>query len=213
VDHPFSAIPTETTDVVYARLIEDFAVPHRFKQTVRRLMAAGWPTTPALRRGLRHDDPDVRVGCCVVLDHFLDDAAVPELVAVLADEDPRVRSRALHALACERCKEGACRPGEDDVIPIAIRMLLSDESRSVRSQAAQMLTHAVHRHEDVRRALEHARDHDPDRLVRQIAGWAAPGGPIFRRLTPKPVRKTREQVQADRAAKRAQEAAADRIAV
>jgi hypothetical protein len=47
-----------------------------------------------------------------------------------------------------------------------------------------LLTPAVHKREDVRRALEHARDHDPDRLVRKVAGWAAPGGPIFRRLTP-----------------------------
>ncbi|HEY3079293.1 MAG TPA: HEAT repeat domain-containing protein [Chloroflexota bacterium] len=203
MDHPFTATSTQTTDAEHARWIEDLAVPHRFKGAVRRLMAAGMLATPALRRGLRHDHPDVRVGCCVVLDHFLDGAAVPELIENLAHENPRVRSNALHALACERCKEGACRPGEDDVIPIAIRLLLDDESRSVRTQAAQMLTPAVHKREDVRRAMEHARDHDPDRLVRQVAGWAAPGGPIFRRLTPKPVRKTREQVQADRLAKRA----------
>jgi hypothetical protein len=42
----------------------------------------------------------------------------------------------------------------------------------------------VHKREDVRRALEHAHYHEPDRLVRKVAGWAALGGPIFRRLTP-----------------------------
>ena len=206
MDHPFPASPTHTSDAEYARCVEDLAVPHRFKDALRRLMAAGMQATPALRRGLRHDDPDVRVGCCIVLDHFMDEAAIPELIANLAHENPRVRSNALHALACDRCKEGACRPGEDDVIPIAIRLLLADESRSVRKTAAHILTPAVHKREDVRRALEHARDHDPDRLVRKVAGWAAPGGPIFRRLTPKPVRKTREQVQADRLAKRARAA-------
>jgi hypothetical protein len=213
VEHPFSASPLEAIDAEHARWVADLAVPHRFKDALRRLMAAGMATTPALRRGLRHDDPDVRVGCCIVLDHFMDEAAVPELIENLAHENPRVRGWALHALACDRCKEGACRPGEDDVIPIAIRMLLTDESRGVRKTAVGMLTPAVHKREDVRRALEHARDHDPDRLVRKVAGWAAPGGPIFRRLTPKPVRKTREQVQADRLARRAQEAAADRMAV
>jgi hypothetical protein len=39
----------------------------------------------------------------------------------------------------------------------------------------------VHKRKDVRRAPEHARDHDPDRLVRKVAGWVAPGRPIFRR--------------------------------
>src|SRR5262245_34163125 len=99
---------------VYDELIGELAVPHRFKSALRRLMAAGVLATPALRRGLRHDDPDVRVGCCIVLDHFMDDAAVPELIANLEHESARVRSNALHALACDRCKEGACRPGEDD---------------------------------------------------------------------------------------------------
>jgi HEAT repeat protein len=147
----------------------------------------------------------VRVGCCVVLDHFMDEAAVPELMANLGHENARVRSMALHALACDRCKEGSCRPGEEDVIPIAIRMLLGDESRGVRKTAAHMLTPAVHKRDDVRRVLEHARDHYPDRLVHKVAGWGGKGGPIFRRLTPKPVRKTREQVQADRLAKRARD--------
>jgi hypothetical protein len=48
-----------------------------------------------------------------------------------------------------------------------------------------LLTPAAHKREDVRRALEHARDHDPDRLACKVAGWAAPGGPIFRRLPPR----------------------------
>ena len=211
MDHPFPASSTHMSDAEYTRCVEDLAVPHRFKDALRRLMAAGMQATAALRRGLRHDDPDVRVGCCIVLDHFMDEAAVPALIENLAHENPRVRANALHALACDRCKEGACRPGEDDVIPIAIRLLLSDESSSVRKTAAHLLTPAVHTRADVRRALEHARDHDPDRLVRKVAGWAAPGGPIFRRLTPKPVRKTREQVQADRLAKRAR-AAVDQAA-
>jgi hypothetical protein len=213
VDHPFSASPRETNDADYARLIEDLAVPHRYKHALRSLMSAGMLATPALRRGLRHDDPDVRVGCCIVLDHFMDEAAVPELIENLTHESPRVRGWALHALACDRCKEGACRPGEDDVVPIAIRMLLTDEDKGVRKGAVGMVAPAVHKREDVRRALEHARDHDPDRLVRKVAGWHAPGGPIYRRTLPKPVRKTREQVQAERAAKRARAAAADRVSV
>src|SRR4029453_17321592 len=179
----------------YDQLVEDLAVEHRHKAALRRLLAAGMLATPALRRGLRHASPDVRVGCCIVLDHFMDEAALPDLIENLRHESARVRGWALHALACDRCKEGACRPGEEDVVPIAIRMLAEDESPGVRKRAAGMLTPAVHRCQDVRRALERARDHDPDRLVRKVAGWGAPGGPIYRRLTPKPARKSREQVQ------------------
>lgn len=51
------------------QLIADLAVPHRFKRALKQLMAAGMLATPALRRGLRHDDPEVRIGCCIVLDH------------------------------------------------------------------------------------------------------------------------------------------------
>lgn len=191
------------SDASWDRLVEDLAVPHRSKGALRRLMAAGMAATPALRRGLSHPEPEVRVGCCVVLDHFMDDAAVPELVANLGHADARVRSWALHALACDRCKEGACRPGEDDVVPIAIRMLREDASHRVRTQAAHMLIPAAHKRPDAARALEEAHRHDPHPNVRKVAGWGAPGGPIYRRLTPKPMRKSREQVQAERAARRA----------
>jgi hypothetical protein len=187
----------------YDALVADFAVEHRAKGALRALMKAGMDATPALRRGLRHPAPEVRVGCCVVLDHFMDEAAIPELMANLDHPDARVRGWALHALACDRCKEGACRPGEEDVVPIAIRMLLEDPSPGVRKGAAHMLIPAAHRRDDAREALVHARDHDPVPLVRKVAGWGAPGGPIYRRLAPKPVRKSREQVQAERAAKRA----------
>jgi HEAT repeats len=182
-----AAIPpvsTVTTDR-YHRLVDDLAVAHRRKEALRRLMAAGALATTALRHGLRHRDPAVRVGCCKVLDHFLDESAVPELTANLTHEDEMVRAWALHALACDRCKEGECRPGEDDVLPIAIRMMQADRSRWVRQMAAGMVGPSAHRNEDARHALEHARDHDPHPVVRKVAGWYAPGGPIYRRISSK----------------------------
>jgi hypothetical protein len=212
VDHPFSANPTRSADAQYAQWVEDLAVEHRERKALRNLMRAGMAATPAVRRGLRHPNPKVRIGCCQVLDHFMDEAALPELKANLTHEDEGVRGWALHALACDRCKEGACRPGEEDVLPIAIRMLREDPSRRVRHQAIGMIAPAVHCSEAARRALEEARVGDPNPAVRKAAGWHAPGGPIFRRTAPKPVRNTREQVQAERAAKRAR-AAADGVAV
>jgi hypothetical protein len=172
---------------VYQRLVEDVGVKHRAKDALRQLMAAGPRAVPALRRGLRHPNPAVRVGCCVVLDHYLDEAAIPDLLANLTHDDAQVRAWALHALACDRCKEGTCRPGEDDVTPIAVRMLREDPSRRVRQMAAGLLGPSVHRRTDVGRALERARDHDPDPTVRKIASWYTPGGPIYRRLSPDPV--------------------------
>lgn len=86
---------TDTSSVavdVYERVVEDLAVKHRVKDALRQLMAAGPLATSALRRGLRHGDPAVRVGCCKVLDHFLDDAAIPELMANLTHEDESVRA-------------------------------------------------------------------------------------------------------------------------
>ena len=173
------------------QLVENFAVKHRAKDALRRLMAAGSPCTPALRCGLQHENPRVRIGCCKVLDHHLDEDAVPELIENLQHSNAGVRAWAMHALACDRCKEGACRPAENDVIPIAVEMLRSDESRGVRQMAAGMLGPSVHRSEDVLDALQYAHAHDPHPVVRKIASWYLPGGPRYRRLMPKPVRKSR----------------------
>lgn len=177
----------------YGRLVEDLGVKHRAKQALRQLTAAGSLATPAVREGLRHPDPGVRVGCCKVLDHHLDEAALPELMDNLKHENEAVRAWAMHALACDRCKEGTCRPGEDEVVPVAARMLVDDESRRVRQMAAGLLGPSVHRRPDVLRALEHARDHDPHPVVRKIARWYTPGGPRYKRLMPKPSRTERSR--------------------
>src|SRR5947208_16632545 len=98
------------TTVDFDRIVDDLAIEQRAH------MAAGTTATPAVRRGLRHAVPAVRARCCAVLDHFLDADAIPELVENLDHEDPWVRMGAIHALGCDRCKEGECRPMEHDVI-------------------------------------------------------------------------------------------------
>lgn len=168
--------------------VDSLGVKHRRKEALRILMAAGTRATSAVRRGLHHEDATVRVGCCVVLDHFMDDDSLPDLIANLEHADPDVRSRALHTLACDRCKEGACRPAENEVIPIALRLLRDDRSPRVRTTAADMLGQVVHRHDDVRKALEYVHEHDSNPTVRKVAGWHVPGGPIFERLKPRKVR-------------------------
>jgi hypothetical protein len=49
--------------------VEDLGVKHRAKAALRELTAQGPAATRALQRGLSHENPAVRVGCCVVLDH------------------------------------------------------------------------------------------------------------------------------------------------
>lgn len=168
----------------YSQVVEDLGVPHRARAALRTLMAAGPSATPALRRGLRHPTPEVRIGCCNVLDHFLDEDAVPELIENLTHEHEDVRARAMHALACDKCKEGTCRPGEGETIPIALRLLREDPSRRVRVEAVSLLFQAVHQNADVRNALEQARDHDASPNVRKQAGLRAPGGSLFLRTSP-----------------------------
>jgi HEAT repeat protein len=168
----------------FDRSVEDLAVKHRAKEALRLLMDAGSLAAPALRRGLRHPDPVVRVGCCRVLDHYLIEDAIPDLLENLDHEDAEVRAWAMHALACDRCKEGACRPGEDDSIPLAIRALADDPSPGVRKQAVALLFPAVHRRADVVRAIEQASDADPSPTVRKAATMRAPGGVMYLRTSP-----------------------------
>jgi HEAT repeat protein len=169
----------------YESMVEDLALPHRARTAEKALIAAGMAATPAVRRGLGHDDPRVRMHCCRVLDHFLDEAALPELVENLSSPHDEVRTWALHALACDRCKEGACRPGEAETLPLALRMLREDPSPQVRLQALALLAAAVHRDDRVVPAIQHAFDHDPDRQVRKSASWWLPGGPRYERTKPR----------------------------
>jgi HEAT repeat protein len=166
----------------YDRLIEDLGIEHRAKAAMRSLMQAGTSATPAVRRGLHHRDPGVRARSCDILDHFLDADAIPDLMENLHDINPGVRARALHALACDRCKEGECRPAEKDVIAAALRLVTEDPDRFVRKAAIEALGPSVHRSDEALAAVIAAHGSDPDPLVRKVAGWYCPGGPIFERL-------------------------------
>ena len=168
----------------FALDVENLAVKHRARAALRSLMAGGALAAPFVRRGLHHANADVVTACCDLLDHFLFEEAVPDLLALLEHENSRVRARAMHALACDRCKEGACRPGEEDSVPMALSMLEHDPSERVRVEAVAVVFPAVHRREDVAKALERARDCDPSPNVRKQANLRAPGGILFRRTSP-----------------------------
>ena len=177
----------------YDRTVAELGIKHRADAAARELMSAGMDATPAVRRGLQHTDPRVRARCCGVLDHFMDEQAIPALLKNLGDPDPKVRLTAMHALVCDRCKEDACRPAETDVVEAAMRLLAEDPDRQVRTHA---LGPAVHRRADAKEALVIAHETDSDPLVRKVAGWYCPGGPILERLKPRLVRRDFRRVLA-----------------
>jgi hypothetical protein len=107
----------------YKALVTHLAVPHRARAAFWQLMAAGRDVVPAVRVGLRHASGDVRYHCCAILDRYLSSETIDELIGMLGDPDARVRRAALHALACDHCKEGAFRPQASAVLPPAVWLL------------------------------------------------------------------------------------------
>jgi HEAT repeat protein len=133
------------------------------------LLAAGLRAVPAVRRGLLHADAEVRRICVNMLDRLVDDESVPDLVAALDDPDPQVAKRALHALACDACKQNECRPGDDLFVPRAIE-LTHDANPDLRAGAIDALGKAAQRGSvDAIAALESATVHEPDRGLREMA--------------------------------------------
>jgi HEAT repeat protein len=133
-----------------------------------RLREAGRPALPAVRRGMHHPKPMVRRLCASILDHLADEATLTDLVAALDDEDPGVVKRALHALACDRCKEDDCRPGEQLFVPRALE-LLHHANPDLRASAIDTLGKVVARRPDVADALADVARHDRDAGLRGMA--------------------------------------------
>ena len=156
-------------------LLDRLSVPHLARAAFWKLWSDAKTDNTTLLHGLKHPDANVRATCCQILDHFLDDLALGEIVACLDDLDPRVRGWALHTLGCDRCKEGECRPGEQVFVPAALRMLRDDEHPRVRATAAETLGRCSARRTDaVVAALTAASTEDPDAHVRRVAARFLP---------------------------------------
>jgi HEAT repeat protein len=158
--------------------IADLAVEHRAKVAKHTLIAAGTRALPAVRAGLRHADVRVVVGCIDVIDHVLEEGVLRDLFAALAHADASVRRRALHALTCEHCKQGQCRPS-DTALRRALIAACADPHPSVRGAAAEGLSSMVHDSAEALDAIVRLAASDPASAVRKKAALAAPGGPIY----------------------------------
>lgn len=169
----------------YHQIIGELAFPHKAPNAYRVLLALGTQALPAVRAGLRHDNPDVRLHCCRFLDRHLSADTLSDLMDMLNDGDERVRCSALHTLACDRCKEGTCRPEEAEVLPKAMELLECDPDGHVRAMAIEVVGQFVHTNALAAAAISAARQGDVNPTVRKKAGWYVPGGPIHRRTKPR----------------------------
>lgn len=132
------------------------------------LLMSGSAALPALRRGLQHRNVIVRQQCVRIFDQLVDEESLPELVASLDDPDPGVCARALHALACDQCKQNACRPAEDSWVPRALAFL-EHPNPDIRAAAIDALGKVVSRRPEVRSALERSAETDGDKGLRGMA--------------------------------------------
>lgn len=166
-------------------LLEQLAIKHHAKAAYRKLFAMGFEVVPIAKEGLKHEHASVRYYCCSLLDHFLAPEALEDLIGMVDDPDPEVRVMALHTLACDRCKEGDCRPAEAKVLSKALRILHDDSNAHVRAMAIEVVGQYVHHNKLAEEALLEANKKDVSPTVRKKAGWYMPGGPIFKRTVPK----------------------------
>lgn len=123
---------------------------------------------PALRRGLTHANPTVRRACVNLLDRFVDDETLPDLVAALEDADHGVRARVLHSLACDMCKVNQCRPGEELWVPRALE-LLTEPDADLRAAAIDALGRVADHQPEVATALKAVAGTDPVKGLRGMA--------------------------------------------
>ncbi len=148
--------PSFRPEATCAELVEAFVASEDRFPAFLALYGRGTEALPAVRDGLAHRNPDVRRWCAAFLDNVADSASLEALVPLLEDPVAKVRVWAVHALACEDCKDG---PNPVDAIPLLLDRVARDRSLRVRRQAVAMLAH--HRAPDRRAAAAF------DRILRE----------------------------------------------
>jgi HEAT repeat protein len=156
----------------YAGWVDQLAVNRRRQLAKQHLLRTGAVAVPAIRRGLAHSSPAARRACVSLLDFLLDADAIPDLVHALDDDDAEVVRRALHALACDQCKQGECRPGDELWVARGVE-LLSSPDPDVRAGAIDALGKLALRRGDVGAALAAAADRELDAGLREMARRAS----------------------------------------
>jgi HEAT repeat protein len=162
-------------------LLDDLATPYKAKAAYWRLLEQGRAILPAIVAGLTDRRADVRYYCCRLLDQLVVPEGLGALLDMLDDPDPRVRGAALHALTCDKCKEGVCLPTDGPMLERAMAMMAGDPNGHVRAMAIEAVGRSALEHPGARAAIERAAVSDPNPTVRKKAKWFVPGGPVFER--------------------------------
>ena len=166
--HTVGAMPRAHAANDFHGWVSELASSSRRRGARIHLLLAGAPALPALRRGLHHPKAMVRQQCVRLLDQLVDEESLTDLVSALDDDDPGVRARALHALACDRCKQNECRPAEALWVPRAIELLRHPDP-DLRAAAIDALLKVAPRRPDIAAVLLAAADREPDKGLRSKA--------------------------------------------
>jgi hypothetical protein len=170
-------------------MLNDLAIPHRAKIACRRIMMLGRDGLVVAEAGLGHENPDVRLYCTLLLDHLAGTNSFVMMLPLVDDPDARVRSRALHSLACDRCKKDDVQLlDKSTILPLALRALRDDPDAHVRAMAVEVVGTWIHTDSAAADAVALASERDPSPAVRKKASWFAPGGAIYIRTRPKRAR-------------------------
>lgn len=147
----------------FTGLVDSFAVADRRFDVYQALVEGGEEALPALRRGLKSDNWQIRRWSAICLDRVADADALADLVPLLEDPNAKVRLWAIHSLACDHCKDDVVRPV--DIVPLLIERAERDENLRVRRMAVIMLGYELLDDRAIP-TLERIVDRETDRKLR-----------------------------------------------
>jgi HEAT repeat protein len=137
--------PPFRPDATPEELVDEFANGKNRVAAYLALYQRGQQALPAVRKGFKQTNWQVRKWCTLFADNFADAETLHAMAPLVQDPKSDVRRCAVHSISCESCKDG---PNPIDAIPLLLQRIERDESIRVRRQAVGMLAH--HRSPDPR---------------------------------------------------------------
>ena len=153
----------EATD--YAGWVAWLSDPLRRSRVYWHLVLSGPDAREAVVEGLGSHYVSTRRHCARARDDLVDESSFVALIDLLDDTDPLVRVAAIHGLACDRCKDDACRPVASAVLPKA--RCSTTLTRTCGRNAVELVGRFVHTHKSAEEAIVLAAEADVSPAVRK----------------------------------------------